>query len=1046
MSPTTDTKPKSWFNSVRVRIYLSILGAMLPIIIGLGYYIWLQYQDLVDDNLVDAQNVVLSTAEYNQNILHQSVQTLESIAYVPVIRNENWYACSEFLRHISNRVDLYVNMGVIDIYGQLRCSANKYPRSANRDLSNREYFNKALKKIDPIVSECLPPIVGTRPSVVVALRVPSYDGVTAGIAFVVLNLDLLHIENNWSLLQPRGKIWVLDRNGTVLHSVPDEISARGDILQNIDLNISDLQQSQFVDERGRSWFRFIRPVSMGTSTTVFYVLYEVPKSVIYEQANNYLKFGFGFLILLLLLAGSIGWVLVRLAAGKSLEELSKAVIRLGNNDFDTRVAHLLQGSELQEIGHQFDAMAATIKDSAASLRQSEFSYRMLFDSIPNSMLVLSLYSGKIMAANAEASRMYGYSKEEFLQIGLPELRMAILKGGGHDLSKERHVRKDGRSLFVEVRSLSLEFAGESAHVLLVRDVTDREVLSNDLRERERLIENLLDLTVEAICDLDVSGNCIFANKASARLLGYSSPDDLLGKNFHTLAHYKKEDGNALLIDDCVIQNNMKKGLGSHVEGDVFWRRDGTSFSVEYWTYPIWIDGRLDSCLLTFLDISDRVNQQKALTYQAKHDALTGLYNRGEIYRYVSQFIDTQPYRSLIIVLANIDNFKEVNESLSHDVGDLMLQCVSDRLRNELSADAMLSRIGGDEFVFIIKDKTIEYACDYIEELLHIVREPYVLSGLQIRVSMSFGIAHYRAHADSVQDLFRFADIAMRKAKKDSLGIVVYDVSYSAKSHEKLMLRSEILTALEEQQFLLYMQPKIALSNARHEKNKVIGFEALVRWQHPSRGIISPDVFIPIIEVSDLIHDFTARVLDNAVKYCAGLQPEYPGMRVAINVSVKNLLEDGFVDKIAQTLDAYKLNPNLLEIEVTESSLMADPDKVMANLTAINKLGVLISVDDFGTGYSSFAYLNSFPINVLKIDKSFIIGMEEDTNQSVIVKSIIDMAHTLNIAVVAEGIEKQAVIRSLYEMGCDAGQGFYIGKPMNIKDAENWLASYQHDLV
>lgn len=1046
LSPNSETKQRVWFSSIRSRIYFVILVTVMPIVLGLSYHIWQKYNVFVNTNIAEARGIVSSTVQYDQDLLHQAAETLKNIVYVPAIRNENWRVCSDYLKTATRNSEQFLNMGVIDVSGKLVCSGRSKEKNFGEDFNHRKYFNDALKKIDITVSDYLNPGITGVPKIAVVLRVPSYNGITIGVGFVLLNLDWLHIENEWSLMQPDSKIWVLDRNGTVLHHMPNGVDKpRNAIngLSELKLDAYGMHQFKYVDKNNKTWLSFIKPVSIAIEKNVLYVRYDVPESYIYSQANNYLKLGIGSLVLLLLFAAAIAWISVQLAAGKSLDKLRQAVIKLGNNDFDTRIGHLLQGKELQEIGYQFDKMAATIQKNSASLKQSELGYRMLFESIPSPMLVLSLVTGKILASNMEASRIYGYTKDEMLGMDLSVLRSStIYDSQNKDFMNEHHIRKDGKPLFVEVRNLSLLFRGESANVLLIRDVTDRETLSFNLKERDRLISNLFDVTVEAICGLDASGFCIFANKACAKLLGYDSHEALLGKHFHSLAHYKYEDGTPYLLKDCRMYKNLQQGQRTHVDNEVLWRRDGTCFPVEYWTYPIWRENELDFCIVTFLDITDRVQQQRALSYQAKHDSLTGLYNRSEIYRHIDDSITNQPDQQLVMVIANIDNFKEVNESLGHDIGDLLLQCVADRLRKILKPEAKLSRVGSDEYVFLLPDCDLVYAYEYVENITHLVREPFVLSGLQIRTSMSIGLSHYNAHADNAQDLFRFADIARRKAKKDSLGIAIYDISYSEKTHERLLLRSEILTALEQEQFMLYLQPKIFINNKNNAKGDLIGFEALTRWQHPKRGLLYPDVFIPIIEASDLIHDFTKRLLTQSVFHCMQMQAIHPGIRVAINVSVKNLTDNTFATQVQNALNNYKLDPNLLELEVTESSLMADPDQAVSTLNALSDLGVRISIDDFGTGYSSFAYLSRLPIDVLKIDKSFIFGMAKDKSQLVIVKSIIDMAHTLGINVVAEGIETAAALSTLYDMGCDAGQGYFIAKPMPVEKSYEWLSGYQ----
>src|SRR5690606_23071467 len=411
------------------------------------------------------------------------------------------------------------------------------------------------------------------------------------------------------------------------------------------------------------------------------VRYEVPESVLYAEARHALWVGVFVIVLFLCVAVLAAWNLMQLAAGRSLEHLRVAVRRLASQDFSGRVADQLQGRDLREIGQQFDDMSDALQSYQRSLAQSEQSYRLLFESSPNPMLVLSLDSGRFLTVNDEAMRRYGYDRDQFLRLTLEDLRIEVLKDQPDTaFSYERHRRKDGQPLLVEVRSLALMFTGQMAYVLVVRDLTEHETLSRGLQERERLISQLMDVTAEAIYGLDATGCCIFANQACSHLLGYDHPDQLVGQHFHSLIHYQHEDGRPYPLEACRMHLALADGKGVHVDDEVLWRRDGTCFPVEYWSYPIWRDGRLEFCLVTFLDISERRAQQRALAYQATHDPLTGLLNRGDILRRLQERSEQDPEAPWTLVMSNLDGFKEVNEALGHDAGDRLLQEVAQRLQ------------------------------------------------------------------------------------------------------------------------------------------------------------------------------------------------------------------------------------------------------------------------------------------------------------------------------------------------------------------------------
>jgi EAL domain-containing protein (putative c-di-GMP-specific phosphodiesterase class I) len=352
---------------------------------------------------------------------------------------------------------------------------------------------------------------------------------------------------------------------------------------------------------------------------------------------------------------------------------------------------------------------------------------------------------------------------------------------------------------------------------------------------------------------------------------------------------------------------------------------------------------------------------------------------------------------------------------------------------------VLARLGSDEFAFLLDTGDEDLAQEQVRVLLAALRDPFALNELQIRISCSFGLAAHPGHARDPDELIRCADTAMRRAKRDGLGIAVFNPQDRASVHDRLLLRGELRTALAQGQFLLYLQPKIFLDgDGAHVSGAPMGFEALTRWMHPEHGLIPPGRFIPVIEVSDLIHPFTLWVVDQAVACCSRLQAIHPGVGMAVNVSARNLLDGHFPNQVRDALLRHGLDPVLLELEVTESAIMADPTRALETLHALHALGVRLSIDDFGTGYSSFAYLNRLPVDALKIDQSFVAGMAADSDMRAIVRSIIEMSHTLGLMVIAEGIETREALDLLRDMGCDVGQGYFIGHPAPESRAEAWL--------
>ncbi|MHA3903647.1 bifunctional diguanylate cyclase/phosphodiesterase [Castellaniella sp. WN] len=1040
MSDSRGTGPRAGLlDSLRARLFLAVLAVIVPIFCGLGYYVWHQYRSLMTNSERSAESLVSVTAAYDRALINDASDVLHVLANSPVLRYGRWGECRGYLASLLARLPRYLNLGVIDARGYQVCSGLPDPDPEGVYLGDRSYFRKAIGQAEVTLGGFIIGRMSNLPTLVLAVRVPGDSGVSGGVVFGGMNLGYLRAGAAIPDLLPGGRLWILDREGHVLQRIPGDASHLGERLDPHPAGVTGLMRDTRLDADGRRWAVMSMTAGPRGDPYGLSVRYEVPEPALYAEARHALWIGMLIIALLLCVAALAAWNLMQLAAGRSLEHLREAVRRLASQDFSGRVADRLQGRDLREIGQQFDDMADALQSYQRSLAQSEQSYRLLFEGSPNPMMVLSLDSGRFLAVNDEAMRRYGYERDRFLRLTLDDLRIEVLDHQPDTaFSYERHRRGDGQTLFVEVRSLSLMFTGQMAHVLVVRDLTERETLSRGLQERERLLSQLMDVTAEAIYGLDATGCCIFANQACAHLLGYDHPDQLVGRNFHSLIHYRREDGRPYPLEECRMHLALAEGKGVHVDDEVLWRRDGTCFPAEYWSYPIWRDGRLEFCLVTFLDISERRAQQRALAYQAAHDPLTGLLNRGDILRRLQARSEQAPEAPWTLVMSNLDGFKEVNEALGHDAGDRLLQAVARRLQGLLGATCMLARLGSDEFAFLLDTGDENLAQEQVRVLLAALRDPFTLNELQIRISCSFGLAVHPGHAREPDELIRCADTAMRRAKRDGLGIAVFNPQDRASVHDHLLLRGELRAALAQGQFLLHLQPKIFLNDGARAPGSPMGFESLTRWMHPERGLIPPGRFIPIIEVSDLIHPFTLWVVDQAVACCSRLQAIHPGIGMAVNVSARNLLDDHFPIQVRDALLCHGLAPALLELEVTESAIMADPARALDTLHALKALGVRLSIDDFGTGYSSFAYLNRLPVDALKIDRSFVAGMAADPDMRAIVHSIIEMSHALGLMVIAEGIETRETLGLLQDMDCDVGQGYFIGHPEPESSAGAWL--------
>jgi diguanylate cyclase (GGDEF)-like protein len=426
-------------------------------------------------------------------------------------------------------------------------------------------------------------------------------------------------------------------------------------------------------------------------------------------------------------------------------------------------------------------------------------------------------------------------------------------------------------------------------------------------------------------------------------------------------------------------------------------------------------------------------------WQALHDSLTGLPNRTLFMQRLHEAIEGAAFQGtkVAVMVMDLNGFKEINDTLGHRYGDLLLEEIGPRLQEVVRDGDVVARLGGDEFGLILPNLPDEsVAVGAAQRLMEALEQPINLEGVAIDVSASLGIAIYPSHSEDVETLLRRADVAMYAAKEAQAGYETYDPSRDRYSASRLTLLGQIRPALENQEFVLYYQPKMDLSTGR-----VNGVEALIRWQHPERGLILPDEFIPLVERTVLVRPLTLYVLNEALRQWHAWAAHGYDLLMAVNLSARSLLDVTLPDHVAQMLRRWDVPPDRLTLELTESSLMADSVRSMTVLHRLSDVGVSLSVDDFGTGYSSLSHLKRLPIHEIKVDRSFVTNMKNDPNDALIVRATVDLGRNLGLRVVAEGVEDPQTWSELMAMGCDLAQGYYLGRPMPEVAVTRWLADF-----
>ena len=428
-------------------------------------------------------------------------------------------------------------------------------------------------------------------------------------------------------------------------------------------------------------------------------------------------------------------------------------------------------------------------------------------------------------------------------------------------------------------------------------------------------------------------------------------------------------------------------------------------------------------------------KSQAIRYQITHDAVTGLSNRALLYERLSETTgQSDEYAiSVALLVFGINRFREINDTLGHNLGDQLLLETSALIQQTLPENGYIYRLRGDEFAILLNDATEKQATEYARHILESTQQPVTINQLELKIDLSIGIALFPQHTEDHESLIRYADIAMHKASEYGSPIAVYDGNQDEHSLDRLTLSAELHKAIADGQLVLHYQPKVSLTTGT-----VSGLEALVRWEHPTRGLVPPDEFITLAEQTGAIGPLTDWVIEEALFFLRRLHGKGIPIGIAVNISTRSLHDTLLSSRITDLLIRTGIASHFLTLEITESVMMHDINHAQVILESLHDNGIKISIDDFGTGFSSLAYLNRLPVDELKVDRGFVTRMSDKSNDRSIVQSIIELAHTLGCQVVAEGVEDGETQAILLNMGCDITQGYYISRPQSADAIEQWL--------
>ncbi len=684
------------------------------------------------------------------------------------------------------------------------------------------------------------------------------------------------------------------------------------------------------------------------------------------------------------------------------------------------------------------SMAADVTErnwAMTALRQREQQYRQLFEANPHPMWVYDLETLRFLAVNDVAIAHYGFSRDEFLAMTItgisppgeiPRLWENIARARSHTLDEAgvwKHRKKDGALIDVEITAHVLEFAGRQAEVVLAHDVTER------LRAEEALCQAAIvfDNTREGITITDADERILRVNRAFCELTGYTEAE---------------------------VQGRTPRLLHSGRQSETFYAALWADLrETGYWQGEIWnqrkngevypellsisavknADGVITHYVGVFADLSQIKASEERLDFLAHHDPLTGLPNRLLLSARLQHSIDVarRDGGTLALLVMDLDRFKDVNDSYGHSAGDVLLQQVAERLVHRLRGADTVTRLGGDEFAVLLEDLAQPRDATRVAlDIINLLSEPWHLAhGAEVRLGASLGISLFPEHGQTAEELLQQADAALYQAKNEGRGRFQYfsaDLTQAAR--QRIELEARLRRAIGEGQLCVYYQPQVDIASGR-----IVGAEALVRWQDPEHGLILPGRFIPLAEETGLIIAIGEWVLQETCRQGkVWLDAGLPPLSLSVNLSAHQLHHGDIVAAVMQTLRDTGFPAERLELELTESALMRREAEAVTLLERLRGLGLRLAMDDFGTGYSSLAYLKRFPLDVLKIDKSFVDDLPQQRDAMEIAATIIAMGHTLGLDVLAEGVETSEQLTFLQLKGCDQYQGYLTSPPVSAE--------------
>jgi len=1075
------------FSGLRARLVMLVFVGLVPVVLLSVYMVWEQRRAAADNAAQDALRLArLAAARYAQLTDH-AADWLAVASRLPEIKNGSERTCSAMLSDMLRYHAVYTTLAVADASGRVYCRGRG---SIGREVaSDPALIARAVERREFVLGGFRYAADPRQPVVHAAYPIPGSDKVL----YTALDLNWVQTLAAAALLPAQTTLSVVDSNGVLLARhppAPDLIGKNlgNNPMVNIVMAGAENGTTAAVGIDGVARLYGYTRLRAGIGAESVYIAVGMPEELAYAAVHKLLRTASIGAAIVALIAWLAIWQGIDRLVLRKLRALVAATRRLTTGDLAARSGIAQTGGEFAELAGAFDRMAGTLQNRAqesaraqAALRHSEERFRRLAENAIDVIYRYALYPKRgFEYVSPAVTTMIGYTPEEYYadpdlarkmihpdDLGLVE---RVWRGErGATAVEVRCIRRDGAVIWTEQRNVPVydDTGRLVAFEGIARDITERKRSEEELRLLQTItvavsaaedLDDALRIVLQRVCEATgwVLGQAwiqgadgvtlVCSNAWYARERGLESfraysqgwqvrvgGVGLLARAWRTRAPVWVRDV-AAEPDFSRGEQAQRVGLHAAMAVPVVVDDDLEAVMEFYMTAPRPEEEHLVRTVAGVAAQLGSVIRQKRsearLMYLAHHDLITDLPNRVLFHDRLHQAMrEADRYERLVAVaFLDLDRFKTINDSLGHEIGDRLLQAVAERLSACVRAADTVARLSGDEFTIVLPDLGhVDDAARVVEKIVDHFRHPFQIGGVELYVSASIGITIYPFDDTDVKGLLRNADVAMYRAKaKGRNTFEFYAAEMTAQVQEQLSLEGALRRALERNEFVLEYQPVVDLQTGR-----ITGAEALLRWHHPERGIISPAQFIPLAEETGLIVPIGAWVLAAAcaqgAAWCAA---GYAPLRLSVNISARQFMQPGLIESVSAALMDSGFDRTWLELEITESLLLQNVDTTLRSLAALHQMGVHLSIDDFGTGYSSLSYLKRFAIDRLKIDRSFVKDIPHDADDAAITTAIIAMAHKLDVHVVAEGVETAEQLTFLRAHGCDALQGFYFSRPVS----------------